>query len=108
MKAIQSMLPGAQEESATEEVCAMCPSLTYQQRMIGFVGCFCLGYLLSFIVSTWAEGKAHFTRARVWEGDVCMEGVICVRVVLRMSRAFIRQPLSSGRLVLLVSLPVHS
>ncbi|TFJ85970.1 hypothetical protein NSK_002790 [Nannochloropsis salina CCMP1776] len=65
MKAIQNMLPGAQEESVTEEVCAMCPSLTYQQRMIGFVGCFCLGYLLSFIgtlslISMTADGIRNF------------------------------------------------
>ncbi len=53
MKAIQAMLPGGQEESEADQVCGMCPSLTYQQRMIGFVGCFALGYLLSFIVRTY-------------------------------------------------------
>lgn len=110
MKGLTSILPGASEPDATDDVCAMCPSLTYQQvrpslalcldgkrrrvpsvaapprsaarvcgvdalpaaagsvlsvgsltlvspcpspppqRLIGFVGCFCLGYLLSFIV----------------------------------------------------------
>ena len=33
-----------------DDGCDMCPKMTYQQRIIGFVCCFATGYLLSFIV----------------------------------------------------------
>merc|ERR1711916_374356 len=38
-----------QPKTLEEEVCSMCPSLTYQQRVIGFCICFGFGYLLSFM-----------------------------------------------------------
>ena len=31
MKGLASILPGQSEPDATDDVCAMCPSLTYQQ-----------------------------------------------------------------------------
>ena len=37
----------ASEPSFKEEMSAMCPSLTYQERVIGFLTCLILGFLLS-------------------------------------------------------------
>mmetsp|Transcript_915 Transcript_915/g.3115 ORF Transcript_915/g.3115 Transcript_915/m.3115 type:complete len:178 (+) Transcript_915:71-604(+) len=37
-----------QESNELEEVCDMCPKLTYQQRIMGFCLCCGLGYMLSF------------------------------------------------------------
>ncbi|CAM9425336.1 unnamed protein product [Hapterophycus canaliculatus] len=31
------------------EMCDMCPSMTFQQRLIGFGVCMVFGYLLSFL-----------------------------------------------------------
>eukprot|EP01038_Epipyxis_sp_PR26KG_P005403 gene5403-7487_t len=42
----QSILPTFQEEPACAK---MCPQLSYQQRIIGFVGCAALGYVLSLV-----------------------------------------------------------
>jgi Got1/Sft2-like family len=33
----------------TDEMCSMCPTLSYQQRMIGFVVCMVVGYILAFM-----------------------------------------------------------
>ncbi|KAI9920512.1 hypothetical protein PsorP6_015666 [Peronosclerospora sorghi] len=38
----------ATSESPSDVVMSTCPSLTRQQRMIGFVSCFVLGYIVSF------------------------------------------------------------
>jgi hypothetical protein len=43
----QGKLPTFQEESAFEK---LCPNLTFQQRMMGFAGCFGIGWLLSLMV----------------------------------------------------------
>lgn len=37
------------EPSFTDQACACLPSLTYTQRLYGFVGCFSVGYFISFI-----------------------------------------------------------
>ena len=41
-------LMGNQDPSAVEEEFELCPSLTYQQRVLGFLTCMCLGYLIGF------------------------------------------------------------
>eukprot|EP00752_Nemacystus_decipiens_P002201 g2094.t1 len=38
-----------QEPTLANEMCEMCPSLTFQQRLIGFGICLVCGYLLSFL-----------------------------------------------------------
>ncbi|CAM9303058.1 unnamed protein product [Laminaria digitata] len=38
-----------EEPTLANEMCAMCPSLTFQQRLIGFGICLVCGYLLSFL-----------------------------------------------------------
>lgn len=38
-----------QEPTLANEMCEMCPSLTFQQRLIGFGVCLLCGYLLSFL-----------------------------------------------------------
>ena len=40
---------GYQEPTLANEMCEMCPSLTFQQRLIGFGICLVCGYLLSFL-----------------------------------------------------------
>lgn len=44
----QSLIPQFTEEPACAKCC---PKLTYQQRLIGFVGCAGLGWVLSFVGS---------------------------------------------------------
>lgn len=38
----------SQDPNTLEELAEFCPKLTYQQRMIGFVSCFAIGYLITF------------------------------------------------------------
>jgi hypothetical protein len=38
----------AASSSSSDALTSTCPSLTKKQRMIGFVSCFVLGYLVSF------------------------------------------------------------
>lgn len=38
-----------EEPTLANEMCEMCPSLTFQQRLIGFGVCLLCGYLLSFL-----------------------------------------------------------
>ena len=45
-----------EEPSWQGEMCALCPKLTYQQRMYGFIGCSGLGYLLSFLSTLFLFG----------------------------------------------------
>lgn len=42
-------IDGHQEPTLANEMCEMCPSLTFQQRLIGFGICLVSGYLLSFL-----------------------------------------------------------
>mmetsp|Transcript_9124 Transcript_9124/g.31128 ORF Transcript_9124/g.31128 Transcript_9124/m.31128 type:complete len:175 (-) Transcript_9124:30-554(-) len=54
-----------QQGSGLEDMCGACPKLTYQQRIIGFVCCAGLGYLLSFmgtlfLLQASAEGLRAF------------------------------------------------
>ena len=44
--AAASVLPSFSDEPACA---ACCPKLSYKQRLYGFIGCACLGYLLSVI-----------------------------------------------------------
>ena len=39
----------ANSNALADEMADMCPKLTYQQRMIGFISCFFLGYLITFM-----------------------------------------------------------
>ena len=41
-----------QEPTLANEMCEMCPTLTFQQRLIGFGVCLVCGYLLSFLSTT--------------------------------------------------------
>ena len=41
--------PFAPEPTFEDEMCSMCPSMTYQQRLIGFCICCGCGYALSFM-----------------------------------------------------------
>ena len=45
-----------EEPSWQGEMCALCPKLTYQQRMYGFIGCSGLGYVLSFLSTLFLFG----------------------------------------------------
>ncbi|CAM9418043.1 unnamed protein product [Ascophyllum nodosum] len=51
-----------QEPTIADEMCGMCPNLTFQQRVIGFAVCLGLGYLLSFMstVSLWTADLTGF------------------------------------------------
>ena len=37
-----------QAQQLEDEICAMCPKLTYSQRLTGFISCWAGGYLISF------------------------------------------------------------
>ncbi|CAM9868208.1 unnamed protein product [Ectocarpus sp. 4 AP-2014] len=51
-----------QEPTLANEMCEICPSLTFQQRVGGFVVCLALGYLLSFLstVMLWSGDLSSF------------------------------------------------
>ena len=58
----EESLVGGAVGDVHEEVCKMCPALTYRQRVIGAACCVGFGFLLDFMASmTLFLGKAHVT-----------------------------------------------
>ncbi len=43
-------VPGTNSDSGMEEVSCGCQKLTKTQRLYGFATCFCIGYIISFVV----------------------------------------------------------
>mmetsp|Transcript_8519 Transcript_8519/g.10774 ORF Transcript_8519/g.10774 Transcript_8519/m.10774 type:complete len:188 (+) Transcript_8519:157-720(+) len=39
----------SEDNTALDEMAELCPKLTYQQRITGFVSCWCIGYVITFM-----------------------------------------------------------